>query len=188
MTGLMTLASWLRIRSRPSSTLSPPGRTWGTRGAGSSFPYSMSEEALVVVPAGSGEPLVADAPVPHLKGNGYDTVAEARDAGDVAAELDQFHGQRDLLAGRAAPYCLASATVLGRDPTAMMRPAPRRAAAATAIRPTGLMPRTTTTSPTRISMFSTPVNPVATMSSTMTGGREPPARRRCPFHEVHGLS
>ena len=50
----------------------------------------------------------------------------------------------------------------------MMRLAPLNAAPATPISPTGPMPITTTTSPNWISIRSTPVKPVATMSSTIT--------------------
>jgi hypothetical protein len=58
--------------------------------------------------------------------------------------------------------------VLGREPTAMMRPAPRSAVPATPVSPTGPAPVMATTSPNWISIRSAPVKPVAAVSSALT--------------------
>ena len=67
-----------------------------------------------------------------------------------------------------APYSRARAAQSGREPTAYRWAAPRRAAPATAIRPTGPMPMTHTSSPNCTSASSTPWKPVGTMSLSIT--------------------
>ena len=71
-----------------------------------------------------------------------------------------------------APYSLARATLAGRLPMAMIRPAPRSRAPAMAMRPTGPMPMTTTVSPGWTSASSAPYRPVLSMSAARTAASQ----------------